>query len=130
LQAAALHGRNCVSLTDIPSINNVLWEKTEDIPIVEQETIKLVNPFEADLRKLITRVDEINESVADVADKVDRTKKAIEAKAHYEEIVKRLNDLERKSREAGFDAAKINEFRNKVVSAEQAMLSECLGITI
>lgn len=125
---AVLNSRNQVSLADFTSINNVLWEKFEDIPVVEQETAKLINPFDAELWKLKTRLDEIHDSTANISDRVERTNKAIEAKAHYEEVISRMTTLAQKAKQAGFDPGNILAQRNKAINLKDEMLRSCLGI--
>ncbi len=125
---AVLNGRGQVTVADIAAINNVLWERPEDISVIEQETAKMVNPFEAEMKKLLVRVEEISASTANIEDRVERTKKAVESKAHYDEVILRLEQLAQKAKESGFDASNIVEQRQKVIGLRDSMLYECLGI--
>lgn len=73
---AVLNSRRQVILKDLTAIMNVLWENPEDIEIIEKETIKLVNPFEAELRTLVGRINEIHNSTSNIEDRLERTNKA------------------------------------------------------
>jgi MoxR-like ATPase len=125
---AVLNQRGQVTIADLASINNVLWEKPEDIPVIELETAKAINPFDAEMRKLLARVDEISASLSNIDDRIERTKKAVEAKAHYDELITRLEQLAQKAKESGFDPASICEQRMKVILLKDEMLFSCLGI--
>jgi hypothetical protein len=125
---AVINGRGQVTIADIASINSILWEKVEDIPVIEQETAKMINPFDAEMRKLLTRVEEISASMANVDDRIEKTKKAVEAKAHYDEVITRLEQLAQKTKESGFDPAGIVQQREKVIGLKDEMLYSCLGI--
>ncbi len=125
---AVVNGRGQVTIADIASINNVLWERPEDISVIEQETAKLINPFEAEMKKLMVRVDEITASTANIEDRVERTKKAVESKVHYDEVITKLEQLAQKAKESGFDASNILEQRQKVIGLRDEMLYDCLGI--
>jgi MoxR-like ATPase len=125
---AVINGRSQVTIADLASINNVLWEKPEDVSVIEQETAKAINPFDAEMRKLLTRVEEIGASLANVDDRIERTKKAVEAKAHYDEVITRLEQLAQEAKESGFDPASICEQRMKVILLKDEMLYSCLGI--
>jgi MoxR-like ATPase len=125
---AVINGRGQVTIADIASINSILWEKVEDIPVIEQETAKMINPFDAEMRKLLARVDEINASLANVDERIEKTKKAVEAKAHYDEVITRLEQLAQKAKESGFDSAGIVQQREKVIGLKDEMLYSCLGI--
>lgn len=125
---AALNSRDQVILTDFNSINNCLWERFEDIAVVAQETAKLINPYEAEMRKLVARIDEIHTSTTNIEDRVERTGKAIEAKAHFEEVISRLADLARKAKESGLDPKSILEQKRRATVLKDDMLRSCLGI--
>ena len=125
---AVLNQREQVTIADLASINNVLWEKPEDISTIEQETAKAINPYEAEMQKLLARVEEINASMANIDDRIERTKKAVEAKAHYDELITRLEQLAQKAKESGFGASGIVEQRMKVIGMKDEMLYSCLGI--
>lgn len=129
LQAeAALNGRDQVNQTDLRAIINVLWERAEDLAVLEEEVGKLVNPFEVELRKLKTRIAEIHQSVEGIEDRTEKTNRAIEAKVHYEKVLNKLNYLAMEAKKAGFDPADILETRSRVNRLNQEMLRECLGI--
>jgi hypothetical protein len=80
------------------------------------------------MRKLLARVDEISASLSNIDDRIERTKKAVEAKAHYDELITRLEQLAQKAKESGFDPASICEQRMKVILLKDEMLFSCLGI--
>jgi hypothetical protein len=125
---AVINGRSQVTIVDLASINNVLWEKPEDIPVIEQETAKAINPFDAEMRKLLARVEEIGASLSGIDERIERTKKAVEAKAHYDEVIARLEQLAQRAKESGFDPASICEQRMKVILLKDELLFSCLGI--
>ena len=76
----------------------------------------------------MVRVDEIAASTANIDDRVERTKKAVESKVHYDEVITKLEQLAQKAKESGFDAANILEQRQKVIGLRDEMLYSCLGI--
>jgi hypothetical protein len=125
---AVINGRGQVAIADIAAVNSVLWEKVEDIPVIEQETAKMINPFDAEMRKLLVRVDEISDSLSNIDDRVEKTKKAVEAKAHYDEMILRLEQIAQRARDAGFDPAGIVQERENVIRLKDEMLFDCLGI--
>lgn len=125
---AALEGRNQVLLADLNAIINVLWERPEDIQVVEQEVVKLVNPFDAELRTLVARIAEIHNGMVNIEDRVEKTNKAIEAKAHYDDLISRLSKLGKEAKKAGHEPTNIVEQLQRTIRLKEEMLKTCLGI--
>lgn len=125
---AALNGRTQVTLSDITAVNNVLWERPEDIPKVEEETARLADPFTLELRKLVKRIDEILASSTNIPDRAERTRKAIEAKVHYEEVINKLLSLAREAKDSGQDVTRIVEQQRRAIALKDEMIRSCLGI--
>lgn len=130
LQAeAALNNRDRVALSDFRAITHVLWDRPEDLDVIEEEIGKLINPFDLELKKLKKRIQEIHQSMEGIEDHTEKTNKAIEAKVHYDEVMRKLLRLANQAREAGFDTDAILEAHDRVNRLKQAMLQECLGIS-
>jgi len=125
---AVLNGCNKVIQQDFKSIIHVLWERVEDLDVIEMEIGKLVNPFEVELKKYKERIAEIHNTMVGVQDRTEKTNKAIEAKVHYEELMKQLTSLAKQAREAGYEPAEILATRSRVNRLNQEMLRDCLGI--
>jgi hypothetical protein len=63
------------------------------------------------------RVDEISDSLSNIDDRVEKTKRAVEAKAHYDEVITRLEKLAQQAKDAGaYSDETEQQFRFKMIS--------------
>ena len=125
---AALCGRDKVSLDDLQALVHVLWEKKEDIKEIEQEIAKLVNPYDAEIKKLFAKAQEIKQKTMAITNKTDRAGAAVDAKDNLEKLVAKMDKLIKDADANGKDITKFKKQRTEIVKINDDIIQSCLGL--
>lgn len=125
---AALNGRDKVTLDDLQALTYVLWEKKEDIKEIETEILKLVNPYDSEVKKLFTKALEIRDKTLSISNKTDRAGAAVDAKDNLEKLVTKMDKLIKTAKANGKDVAKFEKQRNEIVQMNDEIIASCLGL--
>lgn len=125
---AALQGRDKVVLDDLGSLIYVLWEKKEDIKEIEAEVLKLINPYDSEVKKLFTKALEIRDKTLSITNKTDRAGAAVDAKDNLEKLVAKMDKLIKTAAANGKDITKFSKQRNDIVEMNDEIIASCLGL--
>jgi MoxR-like ATPase len=125
---AALNGRDKASLDDMSALVYVLWEKKEDIKEIETEIAKLVNPYDAEIKKLFTKAVEIKDKTMAITNKTDRAGAAVDAKDNLEKLVAKIDKLIKDASAQGKDVTKFKKSRADIIKINDDIIASCLGL--
>lgn len=128
--SAILAGRNCVGLDDFKSLIYVLWEKEEQIKIIESTILKMVNPYDDRFKELKENFNQVKSDIDGITDSSQKSKKAIESKGVIEKLVTKINKLVNEASKNGKDVQEFTEFRDMMVQYNQKLVSSALGATL
>lgn len=127
---AVMNGRDQVVLDDLGALIHVLWEKKEDITLIEDEIVKLINPYDDKLRDLMKKFKEIKDNLDSIKDVNDKCRASIEAKASLESIVNKLDMTIKDARKNGKDVSAMNAQRDSITNFNQNLMQEALGLNL
>lgn len=127
---AVLMGRNEVVLDDIVALKHVLWERKEDIPKVQSEIDKLVNPFDDEIRGLIKKAKEIEDNINSITNQNDKCGAAIEAKGRLEDIIKKMDKVIKEASGNGKDTSQMTSDRDRIIQLNQKLMQDALGLNL
>lgn len=125
---AALNGRDKVALDDLQALIYVLWEKKEDIKEIEAEILKLVNPYDAEVKKLFGKALEIKDKTLAITNKTDRAGAAVDAKDNLEKLTTKMDKLIKDAKNNGKDTTKFEKQRQQIVEMNDEIIQSCLGL--
>lgn len=125
---AAIRGRDKVALDDLQGLIYVLWEKKEDIKEIEAEILKLVNPYDAEMKKLFTKAIEVRDKTMGITNKTDRAGAAVDAKDNLEKLVAKMDKLIKDAANNGKDVTKFTKSRQDVIKINDDIIASCLGL--
>ena len=125
--SAVLAGRNSVTLDDFKSLVYVLWEKEENIPLIESSILKMVNPYDDRFKELKENFNQVKTDIESITDSSQKSKKAIESKGVIEKIASKTNKLINEATKNGKDVAEFIEFRDNMVKYNQELINAALG---
>lgn len=125
---AALDSRNSVSLDDMQALIYVLWEKKEDIKEIEAEILKLVNPYDSEIKKLFDKALEIRDKTLAITSKTDRAAAAVDAKDNLEKLIGKLDKVIKDANANGKDITSMQKKRTEIVKINDDIIASCLGI--
>lgn len=127
--SAVLRGSNTVGLDDFKSLVYVLWDKEEQIPVIESAILKMVNPYDDRFKELKENFNQVKTDIDGITDSAMKSKKAIESKGVIEKIVGKTNKLINEASKNGKDVADFTEFRDMMIQYNQQLISSALGAT-
>lgn len=122
--SAVLAGRNVVGLDDFKSLLYVLWEKEEQIPNIEAELAKIVNPYDEQFAKLRDSFNQVKSSIDSASDDTERLKKAVASKNALSRIIGRTNKLCTEASRNGRDISEFEKFRDSIVKYNEDMINK------
>jgi MoxR-like ATPase len=128
--SAVLRGAKAVGIDDFKSLTYVLWEKEEQIPIIEQEIAKLVNPFDDKIREYRDSFETIRKDIENCTDENEKSSKSLEAKGGIEKITHKLNKLITDATKQGKDTSEFIELRDTMVAYSNEIVQNALGATL
>lgn len=129
LQAVAvLAGRDEVIIDDIQSLKYCLWEKESDLDMLETELIKIVNPYEGDIKRLFVQAMEIQLNVYAPENVDKRANNAFEAKVKLEEIINRMKKVTNSAQKQGRNVDKFTQTITDIQAALDEIMVTCLGL--
>ena len=126
--SAVLRGSNSVGLDDFKSLIYVLWEKEENIPIIESAILKMVNPYDDRFKELKNNFNQIKTDIESITDSSQKSKKSIESKGVIEKIVGKINKLINEATKGGKDTTEFTEFRDEMIKYNQNLIANALGV--
>lgn len=125
---AALNGRDKVILDDLAALVYVLWEKREDVKVIDAEILKMVNPYDSEAKKLMQKAIEIKDKTLAITNKTDRAGAAVDAKDNLEKLVNKFDKLISNADAQGKDTTKFNKQRADIVQMNDDIIASCLGL--
>ncbi|MNR13702.1 hypothetical protein D3C85_1301240 [compost metagenome] len=106
----------------------VLWEKKEDIKEIESEILKLVNPYDSEIKKLFDKALEIRDKTLAITSKTDRAAAAVDAKDNLEKLIGKLDKVIKDANVNGKDITSMQKKRTEIVKINDDIIASCLGI--
>lgn len=131
MQASAIvNGRQQVGIDDFKSLVYVLWEKEEQIPLIESSIIKMINPYDDQFRGFKENFFSIKKDIDNCNDDHEKAAKSLEAKGGIEKLTAKLNKLINDAVKNGKDITEFTNLRNDMVSYSQKIVSDALGASL
>ena len=128
--SAVLRGAKAVGIDDFKALTYVLWEKEEQIPIIQQEIAKLVNPFDDKIREYRESFETIRKDIENCTDENEKSSKSLEAKGGIEKITSKLNKLITDATKQGKDTTEFIQLRDTMVAYSNEIVQNALGATL
>ena len=129
--SAILAGRQEVSLMDLRSLVYVLWEKEEDIQLLQTEIDKLVDPYADKFRQFSMSFEEIKTTLDSAQNEQEFTKLSVENKKGLETIMKKTKVLIQEiNKECGssYDVKPIVEKLNEITNYHTGLMSRLFDV--
>lgn len=131
MQASAIvHGRQQVGIDDFKSLVYVLWEKEEQIPIIESSITKMINPFDDQFKVFKDNFIAIKKDIDSSTDENDKSTKSLEAKGSIEKLTSKLNKLINDAFRNGKDISEFVNFRDEMIAYSDKIVEEALGASL
>lgn len=125
--SAVLRGSNAVGLDDFKNLIYVLWEKEEQIPIIESAILKMVNPFDDRFKEICDNFHQIKSDIDGCVDSQQKMQKSLESKSNIEKLVAKTNKIINEANKNGKDTTDFVKFRDDMVAYNQELIKEALG---
>lgn len=131
MQASAiLHGRQQVGIDDFKSLIYVLWEKEEQIPLIETLITKMINPYDDQFKAFKDNFASLKKDIANSADDSEKATKSLEAKANIEKLTSKLNRLINDASKNGKDVTDYMALVQEMVNYSNKVVQEALGANL
>lgn len=131
LQASAIvHGRQQVGIDDFKALTYVLWDKEEQIPMIESTITKMINPYDDQFKGLKDSFFAIKKDIESTTDENDKSTKSLEAKGGIEKITSKLNRLINDASKNGKDLKEYTDFRDEMVAYSNKIVQDALGASL
>ena len=126
--AAVIRGAVEVGLDDFRHLIYVLWDKEEQIPIIESEVLKMINPYDDKFKEITKTFNEIKSSIENATNNTEKTEKTIEARGNIEKIVSKLNKLISDATSNGRDTNEFITFRQDMIDYSQNLIQNLMNM--
>ena len=131
LQASAIvHGRQQVGIDDFKSLIYVLWDKEEQIPLIESTITKMINPFDDQFKGFKDNFNIIKKDIESCTDENEKSNKSLEAKGSIEKLTSKLNRLINEASKNGKDIKEFTDFRDEMVAYSNKIVQDALGASL
>lgn len=131
LQASAIvHGRQQVGIDDFKSLIYVLWDKEEQIPLIESTITKMINPFDDKFKGFKDNFNIIKKDIESCTDENEKSNKSLEAKGSIEKLTSKLNRLINEASKNGKDIKEFTDFRDEMVAYSNKIVQDALGASL
>lgn len=131
LQASAIvHGRQQVGIDDFKSLIYVLWDKEEQIPLIESTITKMINPFDDKFKGFKDNFNIIKKDIESCTDENEKSNKSLEAKGSIEKLTSKLNKLINDASKNGKDIKEFTDFRDEMVAYSNKIVQDALGASL
>lgn len=131
LQASAIvHGRQQVGIDDFKSLIYVLWDKEEQIPLIESTITKMINPFDDQFKGFKDNFNIIKKDIESCTDENEKSNKSLEAKGSIEKLTSKLNKLINDASKNGKDIKEFTDFRDEMVAYSNKIVQDALGASL
>ena len=131
LQASAIvHGRQQVGIDDFKSLIHVLWDKEEQIPLLESTITKMINPFDDKFKGFKDNFNIIKKDIESCTDENEKSNKSLEAKGSIEKLTSKLNKLINDASKNGKDIKEFTDFRDEMVAYSNKIVQDALGASL
>lgn len=126
--AAVIRGAVEVGLDDFRHLIYVLWDKEEQIPIIEAEVLKMVNPYDNKFEEITRTFNEIKNGIENASSNTEKTEKIIEARGNIEKIVSKLNKVISDATSNGRDTNDFIAFRQNMIDYSRVLIENLMNI--
>lgn len=131
LQASAIvHGRQQVGIDDFKSLIYVLWDKEEQIPLIESTITKMINPYDDQFKGFKDNFNIIKKDIESCTDENEKSNKSLEAKGSIEKLTSKLNKLINDASRNGKDINEFANFRDEMVAYSNKIVQDALGASL
>lgn len=131
LQASAIvHGRQQVGIDDFKSLIYVLWDKEEQIGLIESEITKMINPYDDQFKGFKKNFADIKKDIEDCSDENEKSTKSLEAKSSIEKLTSKLNRVINEASRNGKDITDFVNFRDEMVAYSNKIVQDALGASL
>lgn len=125
---AALNNRDKVTVDDLQALVYVLWEKKDDIKEIEAEVLKLVNPYDSEVKKLFDKALEIRDKTMAITNKTERAGASVDAKDNLSKLVAKLDKVIKDAQANGKDVTAFQKKRAEIIKINDEIIASCLGL--
>lgn len=127
LQSSAVyHGRKIVSLDDFKVLKYVLWEREEDIEIIEKFLSVVTNPNDDKINRIQKDFDKIKNDIDSITDTNAKVQKAIESKNTLVKLNQELNKIIMNYDSVGNDITEIEQLRLDIVNYQNDVIQKAI----
>lgn len=123
---ALLDGRDEIEPDDMEHLPYVLWEKKEDVEIIEGIITKLMDPFKDRVNKLYKQARETLDKTLAMTDNTERANAAIDARTILERTQKTIQENIDKAKASGRKADDFETKRDEVGAMVKELMDKCL----
>lgn len=127
---AVFYNRKTITSDDFGALKNVLWNELKEIPIVEEELTKLINPFDNKVNDILKKFDQIKQNIDKTQDDTDKTTMVVEAKPHIQGFISKLDTIIKEAAKTGKDITKYQKQRDAVSGYYENILKQTLGLNL
>ena len=128
--SAVINGRQQVGVDDFKALIYVLWDKEEQIPIIESSITKMINPFDDQFKGFKDNFAAIRKDIDNCNDENEKSTKSLEAKGSIEKLTSKLNRLINEASKNGKDITEFTLFRDEMVAYSNKIVQDALGASL
>lgn len=124
--SAAMEGRQDAMTDDFMPLISVLWQRKDDVPIVQTEILKLANPFEEKMRRLMDQARQMFDDTMAQTKPADKANSAIDTRDNLAKIEKQIEKMIKEALSQGRDASKLERAKQQINDLNQEVVQKCL----
>lgn len=123
---AALEGRNNALTDDFMPLIPVLWQRKDDLAMVQTEVLKLANPFEEKMRRLLDQARQMYDDTMAQTKPADKANKAIDTRDNLAKMEKQVEKMIKEALSQGRDTSKLERAKQQINDLNTDVIQKCL----
>lgn len=131
---AYLAGRTIADLDDLRSLRHVMWSRLEDQRTVERTVLELGNPIDKEAHELLERVEGLDQALTEAISTADNpkavAKRAVEIHAKLHKSKSKLDDLQKRAKEAGRESDTLNDLNRKFTAVAKRLMKDGFAMDV
>lgn len=131
---AYLAGRTVADLDDLRSLRHVMWSRLEDQRTVERTVLELGNPVDKEAHELLERVEGLDQALTEAIANADGpkavAKQAVEIHAKLHKSKSKLDDLQKRAKEAGRESDTLNDLNRKFTAVAKRLMKDGFAMDV
>lgn len=121
-------GRNIADVEDLRPLQNVMWDRPEQIATVDSIVLAIASPLDQECNSLLAEIDKLEERLNAIENDDDKQRKGTEIHTKLQKAKRELDGIEKRAGASRRRTAMTREVRERLLGVTQRVLREVFSL--